>query len=88
VIDRAVARPPRLPRRGATSPEALCAACHARQHRRGELTFWSELGIDPVDRAMRLWTVSGDEDAAERILFRTRQRIALAALKRNAARWG
>ena len=66
----------------------LCAACHARQHRQGELTFWSALGIDPVDRALALWTVSGDRAAAERILFRARQRIALAALKRDAARWG
>ena len=23
----------------------LCIACHARQHRIGELTFWSALGI-------------------------------------------
>jgi len=66
----------------------LCATCHARQHRQGELTFWSELGIDPVDRAMRLWTVSGDPQAAERIIFRARQRIALTALKRKAAQWG
>ena len=66
----------------------LCAGCHGRQHQEGELTFWSELGIDPVDRAMRLWTVSGDPKAAERIIFRARQRIALAALKRKAAEWG
>src|SRR5215831_15985701 len=27
----------------------LCAACHAKQHRVGELTFWSTLRIDPVN---------------------------------------
>jgi hypothetical protein len=65
----------------------LCADCHARQHRCGELTFWSTLGIDPVDRAIALWAVSGDEKAAQRILFRARQRIALAALRRKANGW-
>src|SRR5215472_3426577 len=29
----------------------LCPAHHSSQHRRGELTFWSSLGIDPVDYA-------------------------------------
>jgi hypothetical protein len=66
----------------------LCYACHMRQHEEGELTFWSTLGIDPVDQAMRLWTVSGDEKAALRILFRAQQRILLTALKRKAAGWG
>jgi hypothetical protein len=65
----------------------LCVQCHARQHQRGELTFWSTLGIDPVDRAMALWAVSGDEKAAQRILFRALQRIALVSLKRKAAKW-
>ena len=27
----------------------LCAACHAKQHRIGELTFWSALRIDPIN---------------------------------------
>lgn len=56
----------------------LCTACHAKQHRVGELTFWAELRIDPLDAAFRLWTVSGDVDAGERIVFRARQAIHLA----------
>lgn len=56
-----------------------CATCHARQHRQGEQTFWGELGIDPLDAACRLWTVSGDIEAGRRIIFRARQAIALHA---------
>jgi hypothetical protein len=55
----------------------LCSSCHALQHQFGELTFWSTLRIDPLDVAFRLWTVSGDIKAGERILFRARQRIDL-----------
>ena len=55
----------------------LCAECHNRQHQVGELAFWSALGIDPVDQASRLWTVSGIDVAGERIVFRARQRIGL-----------
>ena len=54
-----------------------CAECHARQHRQGELTFWSGLGIDPLDAACRLWTISGNLEAGRRIIFRARQSIAL-----------
>src|SRR5262249_26340264 len=39
----------------------LCSACHAKQHRVGELTFWSALRFDPVNVALRLWTVSDDQ---------------------------
>jgi hypothetical protein len=56
----------------------LCAACHAKQHRVGELTFWSTLRIDPVNVALRLWTISADLEAGERTVFRARQRINLA----------
>ena len=52
----------------------LCTACHAKQHRIGELTFWSALRIDPLSVASRLWTVS----AGERTAFRARQQIDLA----------
>ena len=55
----------------------LCAACHAKQHRIGELTFWSALRIDPLNVALRLWTVSADVKAGERTVFRARQRIDL-----------
>jgi len=56
----------------------LCTTCHARQHRMGELTFWSVLRIDPLNVAWRLWTVSADLKAGERTLFRARQQIDLA----------
>jgi hypothetical protein len=53
-------------------------ACHARQHRIGELSFWSARRIDPLNVALRLWTVSGDIKAGERTVFRARQQIDLA----------
>jgi len=56
----------------------LCAACHAKQHRIGELTFWSALRIDPLNVALWLWTVSADLRAGERTVFRARQHIDLA----------
>jgi hypothetical protein len=56
----------------------LCTTCHAKQHRVGELTFWSALRIDPLNVALRLWTVSADVGAGERTVFRARQRINLA----------
>jgi hypothetical protein len=56
----------------------LCTGCHAKQHRIGELSFWSTLRIDPVNVALRLWTVSADLKAGERAVFRARQQIDLA----------
>jgi hypothetical protein len=56
----------------------LCTTCHAKQHRIGELAFWSALRIDPLNVALRLWTVSSDVEAGERIVFRARQQINLA----------
>jgi hypothetical protein len=56
----------------------LCAACHAQQHRVGELTFWSALRIDPLNVALRLWNVSADLKAGERTVFRARQQIDMA----------
>jgi len=56
----------------------LCTTCHAKQHRVGELTFWSALRIDPLSVALRLWTVSADVEAGQRTVFRARQRIDLA----------
>ena len=60
----------------------LCAEHHAKQHRIGELSFWAALGIDPLNVALRLWTISGDVPAGERIVFRARQHIHL--MKREA----
>ena len=56
----------------------LCAACHAKQHRVGELSFWSALRIDPLNVAFRLWIISADLEAGERTVFRVRQQIDLA----------
>ena len=56
----------------------LCTACHAKQHRIGELSFWCALRIDPVNVASWLWTVSADVKAGERTVFRARQQIDLA----------
>ena len=65
----------------------LCAACHAKQHRIGELTFWSALRIDPLNVALRLWTVSADLKAGERTVFRARQRIDLAKSLIQSPTW-
>jgi hypothetical protein len=56
---------------------SLCGDCHALQHQFGELTFWSTARIDPLNVAFRLWTVSGDIKAGERVVFRARQQINL-----------
>jgi hypothetical protein len=55
----------------------LCRVCHDTQHAHGELTFWAHFGIDPLNVALRLWTISGDIEAGERIVFRARQAIGL-----------
>ena len=59
---------------------SLCTSCHALQHEFGELRFWSVARIDPLNVAFRLWTVSGDFKAAERVVFRARQQISLMKL--------
>jgi len=33
----------------------LCRACHTKQYRIGELTFWSALRIDPLNVTLQLW---------------------------------
>src|SRR5262245_20693812 len=55
----------------------ICTACHAKQHRIGELTFWAALRTPPLDVALRLWTVSAAVQAGERTIFRARQHIDL-----------
>ena len=57
-----------------------CSDCHALQHQFGELRFWSAVRIDPINVAFRLWTVSRDIKARERIVFRARQQIDLRSL--------
>jgi hypothetical protein len=65
----------------------LCTACHAKQHRIGELTFWSALRIDPLNVALRLWTVSANIKAGERTVFRARQLIDLAKAFGESTPW-
>lgn len=56
----------------------LCRSCHDRQHtKEGESTFWANLGIDPVDLSLRLYSVTGDMEAGNRAVFRARQAIEL-----------
>ena len=56
----------------------LCVSCHINdQHRIGEAAFYARLGIDPLDVSCRLWTVSGNLDAGQTVIFKARQRIAL-----------
>ena len=50
--------------------------CHSQKHYFGAVRFWSALGIDPAELAARLWRVSGDVPAGERVLRRARQGIA------------
>ena len=47
--------------------------CHSRKHYLGTARFWTELGIDPLDLAFRLWRVSGDMRAGERLVLRAQQ---------------
>jgi len=65
----------------------LCASCHAKQHRIGELSFWSGLRIDPLNVALRLWTVSADIKAGERTVFRARQLIDLSKAFGKSTPW-
>jgi hypothetical protein len=64
----------------------LCASCHrtgrGAQHTIGEARFWALLRIDPLNVALKLWTISGDVAAGERIVFRARQQIMLARYQR------
>jgi hypothetical protein len=64
---------------------SLCTSCHGLQHCFGELTFWSTLRIDPLNVSLRLWTVSGNIAAGERIVFRARQHINLMKVDARAA---
>src|SRR5215469_5618014 len=58
-----------------------------REHRIGELTFWSAIRIDPLNVALRLWTVSADVKAGERTVFRARQQIDLAKSLIQSSTW-
>lgn len=47
---------------------------HRDQHAGNELEFWSRHGIDPFDLAQRLYEVSGDTQAAIRIIMTARKK--------------
>ena len=47
--------------------------CHSRLHYRGRTQFWSELGIEPLALATRLWRISGDSEAGTHLILRARQ---------------
>ena len=47
--------------------------CHSRKYYLGAARFWSELGIDPLDLAPRLWRVSGDMTAGLSAVMRARR---------------
>lgn len=51
----------------------LCREEHERQHRGSEIAFWNALGIDPLVVAARLYEVSGDTEAAHRVLSDARR---------------
>jgi hypothetical protein len=51
--------------------------CHSRLYYHGRPRFWSELGIDPLALATRLWRVSGDRKAGQRVVMCARQAIAI-----------
>ena len=51
-------------------------SCHSRKHFLGAARFWSGLGIDPLSLAVRMWRVSGDVEAGERVVRRARLMIA------------
>src|SRR5204862_1097494 len=57
--------------------------CHSRKHYLGAARFWSELGIDPLDLASKLWRVSGDAAAGRRMVMRARQAAIAAHQRRN-----
>jgi hypothetical protein len=57
--------------------------CHSRKHFLGAGRFWSGLGIDPLDLAARMWRVSGDVEAGERVVRNAR--LVIAATPRNRA---
>lgn len=47
----------------------LCGECHAKQHSMNENKFWEYRNIDPVLLALALYSVSGDVEEAERIIY-------------------
>ena len=59
--------------------------CHSRKHYLGATRFWSALGTNPLELAARLWRVSSDVAAGERVIMRARQAVTAASRLRAAA---
>ncbi|MDE2099571.1 MAG: DUF968 domain-containing protein [Patescibacteria group bacterium] len=47
----------------------LCGAHHREQHKMSERVFWERAGIDPTLMALAIYSVSGDAEQAENIMF-------------------
>ncbi|MDQ0996924.1 hypothetical protein QFZ34_002106 [Phyllobacterium ifriqiyense] len=47
---------------------------HRKQHDMNEREYWTLVGINPLDLAMRLWFNTGDEEACEQIILQARTR--------------
>lgn len=47
----------------------LCRHHHTQQHSKNEKIFWDEKGIDPIYKALILWSLSGDHETAEKALL-------------------
>lgn len=50
----------------------LSPAEHRKQHSMSEQAYWAEVGINPLDLAIKLWMYTGDEDACESIILEAR----------------
>ncbi len=51
----------------------LCSEHHHNQHTRGERTWWTMQGIDPIYIALALARVTGDVPAGEQIIANSRR---------------
>lgn len=47
----------------------MCGAHHRKQHQMNEGDFWFAQKIDPVLMSLAIYSVSGDAEAAERIIY-------------------
>lgn len=50
----------------------LNAEEHAKQHSMNERDYWKAVGIDPLEIALKLFGISGDDEAAEIIIREAR----------------
>lgn len=46
----------------------LCGKHHREQHKLRESSFWDKIEIDPIRAALGLHSISGDDEAARRII--------------------